>query len=92
MFQEKRPGGWVPPSRGVDGSRDASNTKNHHTLQRRRWYPTKSSRDYDWKAVWQPIGKIAVERVLPQVQAARERDAKARAEVGLPPVDWDGKP
>lgn len=94
MFHEKRPEGWVPSSREVHGSRNSpSHTQKTRFVQTRRWYPSKSSRDYDWKArfsAWQSVGKIAVERVLPQVQAAKERDAKIRAELGLPPITNDG--
>ena len=96
MLQKFRPGGGYPPDRGValSGSRNGfSNTKNLTTLQRRRWYPTKSSRDYDWKArfsAWQSVGKIAVEQVLPKVREAKERDAKTRAELGLMPITNDG--
>lgn len=95
MFQEKRPEGWVPSSRGVHGSRNSpSHTQKPRYVQTRRWFPAKSSRDYDWKArfsAWQSVGKIAVEQVLPKVREAKERDAKVRAELGLPPRSWDGQ-
>ena len=92
MLDKVRPGEWVSPDRGValDWSRASSNTKNPRHLQRRRWYPTKSSRlDYDWRSSWRPIGKIATETVLPKIAEQRERDRKIRAELGLPPVDWE---